>query len=247
MKGEQKMKKIISIFLLVIGVFSFVGCSDKEVITDVSSLSYLDSSSKENIAYNLELVSNEVKSIKFDGVLKIKENEYKFSGEAIVKGSIEDSLVHINYGKNNLYLKKGNIYLSYFYRNTNVIIKDDIDNFIKEVVVLLENKNINCDENKISKVIKEKELKDINYKTISEYITNEENGLSINYKDSITKLNNYYLPTAFYFSKNDMSVSVNFNYERVSVKVPFGYDLLNSSLDDIKDLLRVNNISELIK
>ena len=43
------MKKVISFFLLAIGIFAFNGCSSKEVVTDVSTLSLLDDSTHASI------------------------------------------------------------------------------------------------------------------------------------------------------------------------------------------------------
>ena len=110
----------------MVGIVGFNGCSNKEVVTDVSYLNYLSNTSNENIAYNLSIVAREIKSSSFKGIVKFKGKQYYFDGEIIVKDSIENSLIHINYKNNDLYLKNGNIYLSYYYNGTNVIVKDTI-------------------------------------------------------------------------------------------------------------------------
>lgn len=241
------MKKIIRIFLLVIGVFAIGGCNDKEVVTDVSLLTYLDSSNNENISYNLGLVANELKSASFTGSLKIKDKTYNFSGEVIINDSIKDSLLHINYKNNNLYLKNGNVYLSYYYNNTNVIVKDSLDAFSKEIISLLKTKGIQCNEEKINNILNNMSLIDINFDEVSKKIEKVESGFVIKYKDSSTYLNDKYLPITFDFIKNDVSLNINFVYNSVKIKMPIGYDLLTSDIEDIKQLLRVDNISELIK
>ena len=40
---------------------------------------------------------------------------------------------------------------------------------------------------------------------------------------------------------------VNFNYDSVVINVPVGYEIFNINIERIKELLNVNNISELIK
>ena len=241
------MKKIIRVFLLVIGIFAIGGCSGKDVVTDVSSLNYLDSSSSENIAYNLALAADNLKSASFTGRLKVKGKTYNFSGEVIIKDSIENSIIHINYKNNNIYLKNKNIYLSYYYNNTNVIIKDSVDNFTDEVISLLKNYNVKCNESVIYDIIKNKGFEDINFDYLSKKIVEVDNGFVIDYKGSKTYLNNKYLPIVFSYSKKDISLSLNVSYNPVKISVPIGYDLINMQIEDVKDLLKVKNVSELIK
>jgi hypothetical protein len=241
------MKKIISIFLLVIGIFSIGGCSSKAVVTDVSSLVYLDNSNNKNIAYNLSMVAKEIKSVNFSGDLIIKGKKYNFSGEAIIKETIENSLIHIKFNNNNFYLKNGNVYLSYFYNNTNVIIKDDIDSVVKETIALLKDKGVKCSESKIYDILKNKNIEAIDYEKLSEKLVKLENGFGIYYKNLKANLNDKYLLTSVSYSKKDFLINVNFGYPPVSIKVPLGYDLINMNVDSIKDLLKIDNISELIK
>lgn len=241
------MKRIIKVFLLVVGIFAFGGCNSNKAVTDVSSLVYLDSSNKENIAYNLSLVARELKGVKFDATVVVKDKQYKFNGEIIIKDSIENSVVHINYKDNNLYLKNGNVYLSYMYKNTNVIVKDSVENYIGEIVTLLENKGIKCNEEKINEAIKNKNLDDLNFYNIGDKIEKHDNGYVIEYKDTKTYLDNNYLPVVFEWSKNDLTIDVNFKYSPVSISVPVGYDLVDINIKEIKDLLRINSVSDLLK
>lgn len=234
------MKKIVSVFLLVICFFSFVGCSNKSEVTSISSLNYLDNSSKENIEHNLKIASNVIKGFSFDGVLKVDGKEYKFKGEVIANGTIEDSVVHLNYDENNVYLKNGNIYIGYLHNNINIVVKDSVDNFLEETEIFFKNKEV------IKEFIKSKMIQDINFEKLSNLVDIEESGYSIRYDGMITRLNEFYLPVSFEYSKNDILVNVNIKYENVSIKVPFAYELFNSSLEDIKDLLGIEDIKELI-
>ena len=240
------MFKKIMIFLLMIGVLTCSGCN-KEVVTDVSAISYLDNTSKENIAYNLGIAASNIKSAKFKGTLIVKDKEYNFSGEVIVGSSIENSLLHINYKDNNLYLKKGNVYLSYFYNNTNVIVKDSLDNYVYEIKNLLSSNNIKCNEEKIFNVLKNKNLDDINFISLSEKVVVRDNEYLISDENVEVTLNNKYLPINMKLVKKDIYLSINFEYSPVKINVPFGFDLITIDIDSIKDLLGIENIGELIK
>jgi len=241
------VKKIVAVFLLVMGVCVFGGCSSKNVVTDISSLGYLDSSSKENIAYNLEMVAKKIKSFNFNGSITNKGKRHDFNGKVIVGATIEDSLIHITYKENNLYFKNGNVYLSYFYNNTNVVIKDSVDNYVKEIATLLEEKVNKYNEDKILNIIKNKKIDDIDFLDISEYVSKQEDHFNIEYKGFNMEVNDKYLPTKASYSKNKLIVSVNFNYEPVSIGVPVGYDLINMSIRGIKDLLDVEDVRDIIK
>lgn len=241
------MKKISRIFLLILGVFVFSGCCVKEVVTDTSSLTYLNSDTKENIAYNLNLAMRELKSTRFSGNLKVKEDEYYFTGEIIVGETIENSLIHINYKNNDLYLKKENLYVKVSYKDINVVVKDKLDIFVNEIVELLGKKGVESNKEKIIEIIKEKRVGDINYNEISEFIEKKKNGFEIEYKNYVAEFNESYLPTSFYLIEDDVSLNIDFNYEKVSIEVPFEYDLLNFKLEEIKDFLEIGTVSELIK
>ena len=147
------MKKMIKIFLLVVGVFAFNGCNSKKVVTDVSSLVYLDNSKEENIVYNLKMAADNIRSASFIATLILDGRQYDFDGEFIINDCLENSIMHINFNGSDLYLKKDNVYLSYRYNNTNVIIKDDVENLASEVVSILKGKGINVNEEKVYEIL----------------------------------------------------------------------------------------------
>jgi len=74
-----------------------------------------------------------------------------------------------------------------------------------------------------------------------------DNGFVVDYKGSRTYLNDKYLPVMFNYSKKNSSLNLNISYNPVKISVPIGYDLINMQIEDIKDLLKVKNVSELIK
>jgi len=241
------MKKVFSIFLLFLTVFVMSGCSNADVSQNVSNIMYKEVKNEEDIIYNLNEAVNSVNGFSFTGVVTVKDKTYEINGEVIIKETIEKSTIHLNYKNNNLYLKNGKVYLSYYYNNTNVIIKDTLDNFLEEIINSLENKGIKCNEDKIYKIIKNKTIKDINYESLIKYLKAENAKYNFNYKSANVTLNDSFLPSSAKYENAHIKANIRFNYNNIAIKVPFGYNLLTIDIDEIKDLLKVEFISDLIK
>lgn len=240
------MKNVFKIFLLFLTVFVMAGCNKTVESSNVINLQYKQVSSKEDVIYNLEKAINNINGISFIGKITVGGKEYEITGKAILNSTIADSFININYGNNSLYIKDGNVYISYYYRNTNVIVKDSIDNFIEEIIGSLENKGIKCNKEKIYDVIKNKTLKDVDTKGLIKYL-NMDNGYSFIYKKYNIKLGNEFLPEMFSYENSKFKVRVDFDYEDISIRMPIGYNILTVSISDIKELLGLNYISDLIK
>ena len=241
------MKKKVKVLVLMICLLAVGGCNVNRAVTEVSQLAYKEVKTNEDLAYNLNLVSNQIRSTKFMATLIVEDKKYDFSGEIIAKNTIANSIIHINYKNNNLYLKNGIVYLSYYYKNTNVIVKDNLDNFVNEAIALLQSRGIKCNKNKIDDIIKNKSLSDIDFTKISNKLENINEGYKLDYKGTSTIFSKDYLPVNFIVNKKNISLNMSLNYGTVSIKIPFGYNLLTLSIQDIKDLLEIDNISYLIK
>ena len=241
------MKRIVGIFILLVSLVSLGGCSTDKSHTNISSLEYLEGTTKENIEYNLRLVSKKIKNISFNGVLTIENKPYEFEGNITIKNTIEDSLLHVKFRNNNLYLSNGKIYLSYFYKDTNVIVKDDIEKYVEEINEILLSKGKSFNENTIINFIKTKTVNDIDFKKISEKMNKTEDGFEINSNNIKIEFNNKYLVENLSVDKSNVSLDISFEYEDAKIKVPLRYDLINVSIETIKKLLRVDNIGELLK
>ena len=137
--------------------------------------------------------------------------------------------------------------MSYFYNNTNVIVKDSLDNYVYEIKNLLSSNNIKFNEEKIFNVLKNKNLDDINFISLSEKVVVRDNEYLISDENVEVTLNNKYLPINMKLVKKDIYLSINFEYSPVKINVPFGFDLITIDIDSIKDLLGIENIGELIK
>ena len=241
------MKRMISFFVLIVSAFSVGGCGKEKVQTDISNVEYLEGTSKESIAHNLRLVANAIKSVEFIGKLNIDGKDYIFNGKLIIKDTIENSLLYIEFDNNHLYLKNGKIYLSYFYNNTNVIVKDNIENYIREIDSILLTKGISFNEENVINFIKNKTIKDIDFNVISKYVSKVNDGYEINHNNLKMKFDNDYLLEQLSFDKNNVSFALNFKYSNVKINIPLGYDIFNINIESIKKLLKVDNLSELIK
>ncbi len=240
------MKRIISFLTLVFSIFAIGGCNNKGQ-TNVSNVEYLAPTSKENIAHNLKVASKEIKSVSFNGGVSIDGKTYEFSGKVIVKDTIANSLLYIEFDNNHLYLKNGNIYLSYFYKNTNVVVKDSVDNYVKEICNILSSKGIVVSYEKIKDVINNKTLDDVDFNSISERVSKISDGYEINYKNLNLNLDDTYLVRQLSFKKDNISLNINFDYSGVKINIPLGYEVFNVNILSVKNLLKVDNLSELIK
>lgn len=240
------MKKVFRFFLLVVGLVVIGGCSN-EAVTDISNITYLDGTSVENIAINLKNTAKEIKATSFNGTLKINNELYEFNGEIIIDDTIENSIIHIKYKNNNLYIKEGNVYISYYYNNTNVIVKDELGAFIDEAIIALNSKGITINKEDIEKIIKDKTIEDIDYNFISEKIEKVDSNFLIKYKGNKMVFDNNYLVKELFLVKDNVELSLEFEYGKVKIDMPMGYDLFTLELQDIKALMRVDSMSELIK
>ena len=241
------MKKKVSVFLLLIGVLVFGGCSGNFVKTDVSSLAYLQDNSRENISSNLKMVAEEIKGVSFEAVINVKGKEFIVDGEIIVRDDLDGSLFHLKYKDNDLYFKNGNLYLSYMHKNTNVVVKDSIGDFVNEILIILKDKGINVKEEKVYDALNNKWLQDINFDKISKFVKKDDEGYLVKYKNLEVSLDQHYLPRFMDFNKNDISAKISFKYNPVKISVPVGYDVISIDIEFLKDLLKVDNMSQLIK
>lgn len=240
------MKKVFRFFLLVLGMVMIGGCS-KVAVTDLSGITYLEETSVENIAVNLANTVKRIKGTSFKGTLKIDDKLYEFNGEIIVNSTIEESLIHIKYKDNNLYIKDGNVYISYYYNNTNVIVKDELEVFIDEGIIALKSKGIAVDKEDIEKIIKDKTIEDINYNFISGKMEKVDSNFVLKYEENKMIIDNNYLVKELFLVKDNVELSLEFEYGKVDIDMPLGYDLFTINLEEIKELMRVNSMVELIK
>ncbi len=239
------MKKIFRFFLLFVGLFAINGCNNIKTISNNSLVEYKAVNSKEDLIYNINESLRNIKGVNFDGTLTIKDKTYNFDGKVIVGDTIGDSIINVNYEKNSLYVKNGKVYVSYRYNNTNVIIKDSIETFVNETCNILHSKNKKCNESVILDIIKEKTLNDIDYSKLIDKTFISEN--EIDYKGFKTSFGSDYRPTLLSYTNKDLKVEVKLNYDKVSINMPLGYDLITMKVKSIKELLRLDNIADLIK
>ena len=125
--------------------------------------------------------------------------------------------------------------------------KDNIENYIREIDSILLTKGISFNEENVINFIKNKTIKDIDFNVISKYVSKVNDGYEINHNNLKMKFDNDYLLEQLSFDKNNVSFALNFKYSNVKINIPLGYDIFNINIESIKKLLKVDNLSELIK
>jgi hypothetical protein len=144
-------------------------------------------------------------------------------------------------------MKDGVIYLSYYYNNTNVIVKDTLDNFLKEIIASLKNKGVKCNEEKIYDIVKNKSVEDINLDVLMKYLNIEEGSYFFENKGVKVSLNDRFLPNELIYVNNKIKSSIRFDYEDVSIRIPLGYNIFTINIENLKETLDINYVSDLIK
>jgi hypothetical protein len=233
------MKKVISLLLFFVCLIGVYGCNKKVYNDGINSVELIKSESKEDVVKNIKNVLDKVEGFNFSGYLKYKDKIYNISGKVVLGETIGKSIIVINYNSINIYLYNEEIYISYIYKNTNNIIKDGLENFIYEIPY------INNKESTID-FIRNKRIKDINYSDITSYLTKEQDGYVIDLKGLKLNVDNRFLINKLIYSNEDFNVELSFTYDAVSINVPIGYSLINLDINQIKKIMKINNIFDLI-
>ena len=97
------------------------GCNKEIVSNEIANLNYKNVESDEDVIYNLNQAINNVKGVSFKAVLTIKNKEYEVEGKAILRETIEKSIINISYKNNILGIDVGfflvwyQYYFEYYY------------------------------------------------------------------------------------------------------------------------------------
>lgn len=241
------MKKVFRIFLLFVTVFVMAGCSNSINSSNFVNIDYVEVKDKKDVIYNLTHSLKNISGVSFSGIITIKGEKHEFDGKVISRGTIESSVININYKNNSFYIKDGNVYINYNHAGANIVIKDTLNNFVEETIVSLENKGVKCNKESIYDIVKNKTIDDINLSKLINFVEISNGEYNFKYKNLNVSLNEYFLPENVSYENKDIIVSALLSYERVSISVPVGYNLFTLSIGDIKQLLKVENISDLIK
>lgn len=232
-------------FLLFFVIFSVSGCGNNhiEVSNDYFG-DFLEVYDTEDVVSNFKKYVQAIRGFNFEGKVRIKDKEYVVDGKIISRGTIDKSIVSINYGDNYLYINEGVVTIGYIHKGMEIVVKDTLDNFVEEVVETLESKGVNCNKDKIYDVIRNKTIQDLNFEELTKWIVIDE-GYSFRYKDLLVELNDNYLPESLNFNYNDISFSVSLNYDNVVINEKNKFNFIVLSIKEIKEFLNIKNISDL--
>lgn len=224
------MKNSLKILLLVTVICVVGGCSNSNSKNNIKVV-YNDN--------NVEKLKNTVEQVRnftFSGVVNGEDKNYNISGKVIVRDSISKSDIMLNIDDNEIYIINGKVYISYKYNNLNIIIKDSFASFIEEIYRILEYRNISFKRDIIDDILYDKTIKDIDFNELYKIYNNE-------YEDKKLRLNKDYLPKEI---EIDNRLKFTFGYGDVSINVPLGYDMFTFTIDNLKNLLRVDNLGEVL-
>lgn len=241
------MKRMFRSFLLFLAVFAMAGCSNSIESRNDMNINYIDVNGSKDVIYNLKNSLSEIKSFSFKAWITKNDEKYEVEGNVISNGTIENSIININYKDGSLLIKDKNVYVSYKYKGYDIVVKDSLDNFIEEIIVSLEKNGVKCDRGEIYDVIRSKKIEDVSLNELDKFIVISEGSYKFIYDDLKISLNEQFVPEQLSFKKDDIEIKAMFSYDTVSINVPVKYDLFTLNLNDIKNLMKIENISDLIK
>lgn len=243
------MKKVFRIFLLFFVVFAVSGCNGNYIeVTNEEIVDFSKVESVNDVIINFEKAVQSVRGFNFEGKVNVNSKEYVFSGTIIFRETLEKSVISINYGDNYLYMDKGFVTIRYNHKGNKVVVKDTIENFVEEIVNSLENKGIKCNKEKIYDIIKNKSIEDISFGDLTKWAVIDDNSeYFFKYKELLVSLNEKYLPSELSVDYKDMAVKFVINYDDVMINKNKEFNLFTLSIKDVKRLLEIENISDLLK
>lgn len=241
------MKKIFKNCLLLLSMFIMAGCSKSVESSNNIEVDYHEVNNNSDIIYNLKESLKQVKSFSFSLDILVNGKKHVIDGKIINRGTIENSVIRLDYLDNTLILNDKNIYISYKYNNYDVSIKDSLDNFIEETISSLEKKGIKCERDKIYSIIRDNTLSDVYLEWLSEFVVLSGDEYALNYENLNISLNEFYLPKEINLNNDHIVVIGNINYDTVSITIPSKYEMFSLSLKNVKSMLKVESISDLIK
>lgn len=228
-------------------MFAVVGCSNVIEQSNNISLSYIEVDSIDDVIYNLRNSLKEVKAFKFNINVIVNDENYELEVKVINRGTIENSVISISYLDNFLIINENQVYIDYKYKGYDITIKDSLDNFVEETVASLEKKGIKCNKERVYSFIKEKTIDDIYLENLSKFVYLSDDKHVFKYENLDVILNDSYLPKDIKFNNDSVEIIGNISYDTVSITIPTKHNLLSFSIKDIKKILKIENISDLIK
>lgn len=219
------------------------GCGKTSENNDIKIV-YKNSNKKEQILLGANNSTRQVNNFSFSGNIVSDDKNYTIEGKVIFKDSIAKSTIKINVDDIEIYLRDKKVYIGYMYNNTNIIVRDDLDVFLEELVLILNNKGAKCNLDQVKDIVYNKSISDIDFSKL-EYFGKREGEYSVGDDNYKIELNTQYLPTKVEYIRKNTFVDIKFNYGEIGINIPLGYDIFPLSIGQVKSLLRISSLVEL--
>lgn len=258
------MNKICKAFLTVCMSFSLTGCfsalytktaandfSDKSACVEVNDI--------DNLVDNVENMMYKTNALTGTYRLYTSKQNYSLEFNAITNEKRVDWYLYAKttmQGKQvSVYLKDQKMYVIYPNNGANVILKDSMENIVKEAKTTLENLNAQYNKEKLENYLLGGKLEGFDFdmmkdigtfeKKADKYtITLTHNNLTWEYDVTLDT----FLIVETRCSGEGFNSVLNFNYPKeISITYPMGLDFLTMNIEDVKEILKIDSFSELLQ
>ena len=222
-------------------------CSDCKPVTDIVSLS-------DNVEKTMKKVgairgtykitnTKDTYNISFDMVLKDKRENW----DLYAKTNFKDKDITI-------YFKDKKFYLIYPNNGANLIMKDSILNLVEETEKTLDKLNATYTKESLKDMMMGDKLEGFDFediKSTGSYVVNSDGTYTITLvKDSLTweyDISSNFLIKETRCSAENFNSVLKFEYpESLSITYPMGLDFLTVDIEDVKEILEIETLAEII-
>lgn len=222
-------------------------CDDCKQVEDIGDL-----------VENLENNMNKIGAMSGKYFLTNTQNSYEINFEFIVKDKRIDWDMQTGFYFDDkqitMYLKDQNIYVVYPNNGANIVVKDQLVDVVDEFEAALDELNASYDKENFPEIMTGDKLAGFNFetlKTIGEYVVNEDGTYTVSYVENDKKWE-YDISSNFMFSEIRCE-AINFTSklvleypEKLEITYPMGLDFLTVDIEDVKKILEVDSLAELV-
>ena len=258
------MKKGLKILTVLALCFSFTGCfSDMytrigkndmaSICTDCSQVTDIN-----KLIDNIEYSMNKMGALEGTYYLTNTQNSYEIHFDCIAKEKRVDWDVYAKTafdGKEvTLYIKDQNIYVVYPNNGANIIIKDKLMDVIDEFEEALDQLNASYDKNNFEEMLTGEKIAGFNFelmREIASYVANKDGTYTIIFEENGKNWELYvsanFMITEVRCEAINFTSKLQFTYpDRLEITYPMGLDFLTVDIHDVKNILEVDSLAELI-
>lgn len=257
------MKKIIKMLACLAICLSFTGCFSK-VYTRTGS-NQLDNcqTCKEveditNLVDNIMIMNKSVNSVNGNYTLVNSKDTYNLSFVAITKEKRAEwdlsAKTVIDNKEIKIYAKDGKFYVVYPNNGANIILKDTMENLLKEAKETLEILEAKYNKENLENLILGDKFAGINFEEIKksgEYVKNNDGTYTITYIENgatwTYQVSSNYLIEVIKCSDVSFNSTLNLEYPKeTSIVYPNGLDFFTVNIQNVKKLLEVESFAQVI-